>query len=236
MTGREWGQRSSHCDIERWGAHGSDRVGTHAEVPGWTPAAGRRTSALPEGSCNRAKNDGAVASAPAAALLVLTLGSLLAVAPASADDRDPALVLAPGTGVRIEASGLAPTDVTGTINAIDEKTIRIDVAGHAGPIAIGRDQVTRFRVSAGRGSRLVHALTGAVIGAVAGAVAASHSGGQHYPGTTAAAMSAVALAGGSIGAALPVGERWSDVPVARLRVALPANAGGGFRISFSHGF
>ena len=49
-------------------------------------------------------------------------------------------------------------------------------------------------------------------------------------------MSAVALAGGGLGAALPVGERWSDVPVARLRVALPANAGGGFRISFSHGF
>ncbi len=181
--------------------------------------------------CNRT-----CSRAPAAALLVLVLGPLLTMAASAADDSASALALAPGTRVRIEASKPSPTEVTGTINSIDEKTIRLDVAGHAEPVAVGRDEITRFRVSTGRSSRLVHALVGAAIGAIGGGVAANRSGGQHYPGTTAAAAAAVALAGAGIGAALPAGERWSDLPVERLRVAFVPMPGDGFRFTFSRGF
>lgn len=178
----------------------------------------------------------AAVRAAATALLIIGFGSPLAVATAATDGSAPAVTYAPGTRVWIETSGSAPTGVIGTINATDDHAVHLDVAGHAEPVAIARDQITRFRVSAGRSSRLVHALVGAVIGAIGGAVVASHSGGQQYPGTTAAAMTAVALAGAGVGAALPAGERWSDLPVARYRVALVSNPGAGFRFAFSRGF
>jgi hypothetical protein len=173
---------------------------------------------------------------PGAALIVYALGALFAGAPAAADDGTSAPALAPGLRVRIEAPGLAPTDATGTIRAIDDKTIRLEVPGRAEPVDVARAQITRFQVSGGRSSRLVHTLVGAAIGAIGGAVIASHSGGQDISGTHAAATVAVALVGAGIGAALPAGERWSDLPAARYRVALVPNPGAGFGFLFSRGF
>jgi hypothetical protein len=167
--------------------------------------------------------------------LVLCLSALGVVGPAVATEGASAPTVAPGTRVRVETSGPVPTEVIGTINAMDDRSIRLDVEGQARPLELTRDRITRFQVSAGRRSRLAHALVGALVGAAAGSVAVSHSGGPHYPSTNATATLVVALVGSGIGAALPAGERWTDVPATHFRAALMPCPGSCLRIAFSHG-
>jgi hypothetical protein len=153
-----------------------------------------------------------------AVLLLLNLACGLVPAPAAAEEPAAQQPLAPGMTVRIEAPGLLSADRTGTIRALDDRSISIDVEGRAEPVTVQRDQISRFQVSAGRSSRLVHTLLGAAIGGVAVALIPSH--GANYPGERAAVVAIGGLLGAGVGAALPAGERWTDIPTARYRISL----------------
>jgi hypothetical protein len=178
-----------------------------------------------------------VARGHATAILILSLGSLLAVSPAATAGGEGHAVLVPGMRVRIEAPGLAAREGTGTINSVGDTSILLDVPGRAEPVSVTRAEITRLQVSSSRGSRLAHALVGAAIGAIGGVIVANHDGGQyHFPGTTAAVGVAAALVGAGIGSAFPAGEHWRDLPAARYRVALVPSGGSGLGLAVSRAF
>jgi hypothetical protein len=175
-----------------------------------------------------------VAPGPNAALAALAMFCMLPVAAAIADGPPDERALAPGMRVRIEAQGLPSSERTGTVSAIDDKAVSLEVPGSTGPVTVRRDQITRFQVSSGRSSRLPHAIVGAAIGALAGTLVANHS--AHYPGETAATAAVGALVLGGIGAAIPGSERWVDVPPERYRISLGPRPGTRVGLTMSRGF
>jgi hypothetical protein len=156
------------------------------------------------------------------ALALLTLACLFASGSAAGEEAPLDLSLTPGMRVRILAPGISPSKVVGTINRVDDQSVTIDVPGRAEPVSVPREKIARVDVSSGRRSRWVDAAIGAGIVAAGGALACSASETKHSivnnSDTTAACALVGALLGAGIGAVIPPGERWNEMPATRYRV------------------
>ena len=154
---------------------------------------------------------------------VLTTVPVFAQSPTS-------LSSAPGSSfdqqrVRVTTSDAAQTQLTGTIVAMDEKTLTIINRGGK-QVTIPRERVARLDVSVGRKRNALGGfLTGAAIGTVLGAAAAACKPGQFCPSPLPpAAVAAVSGAFfGGIGAAVGHSvktDKWVKMPLERVRVGL----------------
>jgi len=135
--------------------------------------------------------------------------------PAHADE------LSPGAHVRITASGVQPATITGTLVAIDNQVVTVQVPGLAAPTPVPRTAISDVSIREDSRSRGVGALIGAGLGGVAGAVVgATQSNGRYInKGEATAASIGVGVAlGAVIGFAIPPGERWK--PLGPLHVGL----------------
>jgi hypothetical protein len=151
--------------------------------------------------------------------------SLLLAAPRLADAQFPAEVQ-PGTRVRVwipettrqEQGPYRRQLVRGTVDAVDESTLRLRIAGSAGSLAIPRAAVRRLDVSRGvsRGASMFERAAGGAIGGAIGFALLNdprRSGGPHYRTDWRAAGVGAAWAAGIsavVGLAFPY-ERWRRV-------------------------
>jgi len=158
------------------------------------------------------------------ALAFLTLACLFASVSVAGEDAPLDLSLTPGMRVRILAPDISPSRVIGTIKTINRESVTIDVPGRAEPVSVLREKIARLDISEGPRSRGVDAAIGAGIGAgvglAVGAAAGSNQKGQIVSGEAVAGACALfgALVGTVIGAVVPPGERWKEMPATRYRV------------------
>jgi hypothetical protein len=156
------------------------------------------------------------------ALALLTLACLFVSGSAAGEEAPLDLSLTPGMRVRILTPGISPSKVVGTINSVDDQSVTIDVPGRAEPVSVPREKIARVDVSSGRRSRWVDAAIGAGIAAAGGALACSASETKHSivnnSDVTAGCALVGALLGAGIGAVIPPGERWNEMPATRYRV------------------
>ncbi|MGP0083292.1 MAG: hypothetical protein ACLP0B_06670 [Steroidobacteraceae bacterium] len=156
------------------------------------------------------------------ALALLTLACLFSSVSAAGEDAPTPLSLTPGMRVRVLALEHSPNKVVGTINRVDDQSLTIDVPGRSEPVSVLREKIARLDVSSGRRSRWVDAAIGAGIGAAASALACSASESKNSIVNNTDVTAGCALVGGllgaSIGAAIPPGEHWNEMPSTRYRV------------------
>ena len=146
-----------------------------------------------------------------------------------------------GSRVRILAPTAFKGRVEGLIIEMDDKSLLLGINDRV-PLRISRQAITELDVSMGQHR---HALKGAIIGvgvalAMSGFIALatrsdqggnSQSGGAYFGLTLASG----AIWGAGIGA-LSKGDRWSTVPLEKVRVSLGPTRGHGFKLSVSLGF
>jgi hypothetical protein len=158
------------------------------------------------------------------ALVVLSIVS----ASASAADADVSLPqsLSPGMRVRILAPEVAPGKIIGTVKQVSDDSVTVSVPGRNEPVSIFRQKIARLDVSEGPRSRGVDATIGGVVGAgiaAAGCSLANGSGRGHIVSTGAVAGVCAIFGSGigaGIGAAIPPGEHWQEIPATHYRVSL----------------
>jgi hypothetical protein len=165
------------------------------------------------------------------ALAVLCLCSFCAV-PDAAGEEARLPQLAPGMRVRILTPGNVDNALVGTINALDDRNIRLDVQGRSEPITVPRERIARLALSAGPRSRLPGALIGAAVGGAAGALAGSQSSSYRDASQAGGALIGV-LVGALVGALIPPGEHWNEVPVSGYRVTLGPSRDPSVGLTFS---
>ena len=156
----------------------------------------------------------------------LAFAGLSFSSPATAEDTPGVPPLAPGVRVRIVAPDVSAGKVIGTITAVDEESVTLNVPGRSAPVSMPRDKITHLDVSEGPRSRWINAAFGAAAGALGGAIV----GGNHksslfhsdYSTGEAATDGGVlgALVGAAVGALIPPGERWISGGEASYRVSL----------------
>lgn len=150
--------------------------------------------------------------------------SWLVVTAACGDELAQEPALTPGMRVRITAAGITGTAVAGTICALDEQDIILEVPGRTEHLSVSRDRISRLELSGGRQSRLIGALIGAVlggaIGALTGKAATTNQPYSLESVNEAGGAIAGALVGSTVGALLPPGERWNEIAVSRYRVSV----------------
>jgi precorrin-6x reductase len=135
--------------------------------------------------------------------------------------------LSSGARVRVSLAGTGGKHV-GTLLVLDDQNVTLRVADRLNGVVVPRSDIARLAVSTGHGSRGKNALWGMLIGAGAGAVIGIAGGatGDSSEKTKSAVESGLVLAflgapvGGLLGAAIPPGERWKDVPLDRVRVGV----------------
>lgn len=154
------------------------------------------------------------------ALVLLTLACMSATA--AGQDAPMQQSLTPGMRVRILAPDISPSKIVGTINRVDDQSVTIDVPGRSEPVSVLREKIARLDVSTGRRSRWVDAAIGAGIGAAGSALACSAGEGKHSYVSNTDVTAGCALVGGllgaGIGAAIPPGEHWNEMPANRYRI------------------
>jgi hypothetical protein len=174
-------------------------------------------------------------------LLGLVLVSALFV-PGEAWPQEQAQTVSPitvGSRVRVLAPSAVKGQVEGTVMQIDENSLLLSTDDHL-PLTVPRGAIARLDVSTGRHRKW---LKGMCIGAVIGAV----SWGASYTDCTSSScdtsrgdVMAIGAVGGSIwGAgigALFSGDRWSPVPLERVRVSLGPTRRQGMALSLSVGW
>ncbi len=111
------------------------------------------------------------------------------------------------------------------------------------PVRVSRQEITRIEVSTGRKRQWLKGLMiGAVIGAVTGAYAELQPRGSSFGfgyESRGEAVAGDALLLGLLGAGIPglfKADRWSAVPLDRVRLSLARTQGRGVRLSVSMGF
>ncbi|MGH7753112.1 MAG: hypothetical protein ACREN5_09870 [Gemmatimonadales bacterium] len=162
--------------------------------------------------------------------------------------------LAPGERIRVTTDGWRLKPMVGTLESIDQDTVRLRMADSAASTPIPRAYIRRVEVSRGqRSNALGGAVVGAAFGAGVGVIVAQLSPrpktcrftGSYWfcratPGSERNLASA-ALAGATLGAFLGLiksaessGERWERVPLSQLRVGLVVGSDGraGLGLSF----
>jgi hypothetical protein len=173
-------------------------------------------------------------------LVFLTLACLFASVPAAAEDAPSDLSLTPGMRVRVLAPDMSPSKVVGTISRVDDQSVTIDVPGRSEPISVLREKIRRLDVSAGRRSRWVDAAIGAGIGAAGSALACSAGETNHSivnnTDITAGCALVGALLGAGIGAAIPPGEHWNEMPATRYRIGFAPRLDHGLKLAVAWNF
>jgi hypothetical protein len=174
------------------------------------------------------------------ALALLTLTCLFASVSAAGKDAPLDLSLTPGMRVRVLAPGISPSKVVGTINKVDDQSVTIDVPGRSEPVSVLREKIARLDVSAGRRSRWVDAAIGAGIGAATSALACSSSEKKNSIVNNTDVTAGCALVGGllgaAIGAAIPPGEHWNELPATRYRVGFAPRLDHGLNLAIAWNF
>jgi hypothetical protein len=173
-------------------------------------------------------------------LALLTLASLFASVPAAGEEAPVDLSLTPGMRVRVLAPGISPSKVVGTISMVDDQSVSIDVPGRSEPILVLREKIARLDVSAGRRSRWLDAAIGAGIGAAASALACGASETKHSivnnTDVTVGCALAGSLLGLGIGAAIPPGERWNEIPATRYHIGFEPRLDHGLNLAVAWNF
>jgi hypothetical protein len=169
---------------------------------------------------------------------------LLAFAAASTAGQDVTLqpALTPGTLIRIQAPEIFPGKVVGTVKAVSNESVTIDIPGRSESVSVLREKIARLDVSNGPRSRGVDAAIGAGIGAAVGAASgalANGSGSGHIvSGGAVAGVCALlgAGVGALIGAAIPPGEHWKPILTDRYRVSFAPRIDHGLDLAFAWNF
>jgi hypothetical protein len=154
-------------------------------------------------------------------LALLTLACFFASMSAAGEVASLDFSLTPGMRVRVLARDISPSKVVGTINRVDDQSVTIEVPGRSEPVSVMRESIARLDVSIGRRSRWVGAAIVGAIGAAGSALACSagenkNSWVPNREVTEACAVAGAAL-GAFIGAIIPPGERWDEMPATRYR-------------------
>jgi uncharacterized membrane protein YeaQ/YmgE (transglycosylase-associated protein family) len=133
---------------------------------------------------------------------------------------------------------VAPTPIVGRLLESTEREVVL-AASASDRTLIPRAAITRLEWSQGRHG---HAVKGLIIGAVVGAVVLSAANAQDPETGNAQEYLLVALVGAGMGALPGAGvgalirtERWAEVPLANLRVAVAPlpNRGVGLRVAWT---
>jgi hypothetical protein len=169
-----------------------------------------------------------------------TLACVFASAAAAGEDVSTTQALAAGQRVRIVSADISPNQVVGTIVRVDDKSLTLGVPGRAGPVTVERDRISRLEVSMGLRSRWTDAVIGGLIGGAGLALACSAGtrknsivGSSGVAGTCGAVGLSV---GALVGAAIPPGERWSEVAATRYRVGFVPRPDHGAGLMVAWGF
>lgn len=172
--------------------------------------------------------------------LLVTLACLFACVSMAGEQSPLDLTLTPGMRVRVVAPDISPSDLVGTISKVDDQSVTIDVPGRSEPISVLREKIARLDVSAGRRSRWVDATIGAALVAAGGALACSASETKHSivsnTDVTAGCALAGALLGAAVGAAIPPGERWNEMPANRYRIGFAPRLDHGLNLAVAWKF
>lgn len=160
------------------------------------------------------------------------------------DRPKPSSPIAVRNRIRLLAATVVQGQVEGTLVEMDEESLLVSRDGRT-PVRVPRPAITRLEVSTGRHGQ---ALKGMIIGAGVGALTyqTTVSGGgdcQNAVGlcTTSIGQAAAVgiVAGGLVGSligALHQTDRWSSVPLEKLRVSLAPTRGRGAGLTVSVGF
>jgi hypothetical protein len=166
---------------------------------------------------------GSVAMSLSNVLALLTLACLVASVSVAGEVPPLDLSLAPGMRVRVLVQDISPSQFVSTISRVGDQSVTIDVPGRSEPVSVLREKIARLDVSSGRRSGWVDAAIGAGIGAAGSALACSSRESKHsiVNNTDATAGCALVgdLLGAAIGAPIPPGEHWNEMPATRYRVA-----------------
>jgi hypothetical protein len=150
----------------------------------------------------------------------------------------------PGTRVRVSE---AARRFTGTLDAVDERTLTLREQSDAAPVTLSRAQIVRLEVSRKPSRRAKGALIGGALGVVAGLVLMAAEGSSCPPEQDpfgicsdlsgpefyVASAGLLGAAGAGLGALIARGEKWETVPTNRLRVTAGASPSGGVRLGFA---
>ncbi len=180
---------------------------------------------------SRARPEGVLSSRVGARFAMLCVCSFCVV-PHAAGEETQLPQLAPGMRVRILAPATADQALVGTIAALDDRNIRLEVQGRGEALTVPRERITRLELSAGPRSRVPGALIGAAVGGAAGALAGSQSSSYRDASQAGGALVGV-LIGALVGAAIPPGEHWKEVPASGYRVTLGPGRGSGVGLTLS---
>jgi hypothetical protein len=184
---------------------------------------------------------GSVAMSLSNVLALLTLACLFASVSVAGEDPPLDLSLAPGMRVRVLVQDISPSIFVGTISRVGDQSVTIDVPGRSEPISVLREKIARLDVSSGRRSRWVDAAIGAGIGAAGSALACSSGENKHSfivnnTDVTAGCALVGGLIGAAIGAAIPPGEHWNEMPATRYRVGFAPRLDHGLNVAIAGRF
>jgi hypothetical protein len=166
--------------------------------------------------------------------LAWTLPCLMVAAAASAAQDD--VVPVPGTRLRVTAAAVSPKPLVGTLVGITEREVVLALSA-SDRKTVPRADLTRLEWSQGRRG---NAVKGLIVGAVLGAGILSAINAQDPETGDAKEYAVVALVGAGLGAlpgagvgALIKTERWAELPVAKLRVAVAPVRGRGVALNLA---
>jgi hypothetical protein len=166
------------------------------------------------------------------------VGSLLSLTGAArAEDlAQPPAKPALTVGSKVRLRGPATGKVQGIV--IETEEAFLHVRTDDGPVKVRRDAITRIEVGAGRRRRTVKGLLIGVAmgGASAGLGGCCSPGGSTSGSDHAAAIGAGLAAGATIGTAVGFfvkSERWTSLPLERVRVGVAPRPKGGVALSLS---
>jgi hypothetical protein len=175
-------------------------------------------------------------------LSFLLLGSVLSLTSAARGEdlapppAQPALTV--GSKVRLRAPAVGR--IEGIVIGMEDAFLQVRT-NDRGPLKVSRDAISEIEVGVGRRRRTVKGLfVGAAIGGTTAALAACCSLGASNPGSDRAEAIGAGLAwGATLGAATGYfikSERWTSLPLERVRVSVAASRKGGVSLSFGLSF
>jgi len=149
---------------------------------------------------------------------------------------EPALTV----GSKVRLRGPAVGRIEGIVIGMEGAFLQVRTDDR-GPLRVSRDAITEIKVGVGRRRRTVKGLfVGAAIGGTTAGLAVCCSLGASNPGSDQAQVIGAGLAwGATIGAAtgfLIKSERWTSLPLERVRVSVAASRRVGVSVSFGLSF
>jgi hypothetical protein len=176
------------------------------------------------------------------ALSLLLVGSVLSLAGAARGEDlahpPPQPALTVGSKVRLRAPSVGR--IEGIVIGMEDAFLQVRTDDR-GPLKVPRDAITEMKIGAGRRRRTVKGLfVGAAIGGTTAGLAACCSLGASTSGSDQAQAIGAGLAwGATLGAATGYfikSERWTSLPLERVRVSVAASRRVGVSVSFGLSF